>query len=561
MNHATRRLLNQLDPLPYAARQRLLADTARSPAGTSTLPTVLVELDALGPIQRRWAALMAVIAGDEPYLRRCLTGAEHMPAVTALNWFLRHRRGYDALAGFVPTAPKAWRQALYRGLRATRATDWAEGLLPVVRDRFGAHEAAAVLTACGPTVVAELLPDLDFAVPNWRTLAARHPAVVLDHLRGLLASAGEARRAEIWIRYASAVNGLVPAEPGAVLDLLERLGPATGLPAGLHNRLATLARFDPTRLIAVLADQDRRIHVTPGRALCAAFRAADDDDLIALARTLITDGSRLSGFLRGLPPPRRTTVLDGALAGRDLIRAGLPATVLDVLPRRARHEYADRLRATRQVADDPLLRLEIIARLPWPDAEPLLRKETAGSLPADRARAYLLLIGAAAGTRDPAIVGALLASLTRLRNEQDPVRNITLTAIAALPGWLFRPADTDVLDQLATDAVQARDASWQTRHAVQTLALELIRQGVRGPQPELVDCGLRILQRAGGHTSGLNLYGLDRNLPRGAEHVVFEALRTRIDADSRKGQYDLALALAGGLHRRAWAMPVLQDYV
>lgn len=561
MHRATDHLLDQFDPLPYAARQRLLADTARTLAGTPALADVLADLDAMGPVPRRWAGLMAVVAGEEPYLRGCLTGADHAPAVTALGWFVGNRRGYDTIAAFLPTAPKAWRQALYSRLRTTRATEWADRLLPVVRDRFGEHEAAGLLPACGPTVVADLLPHLDFAIPNWAKLASRYPTVVLDHLRHLLHTTGDAARTEIWARHVGAFAELVPVSPATVLDLLERLGPTTGLPAGLVSRLATLARFDPARLIGVLTDRDRRIVFQPTRALCVAFRAAGDDDLITLARTLIGDGARLSALLRGLPPPRRAVVLDGALAGQDVIRAGLPVRVLDMLPWRARHAHAERLRSIRQVADDPALRLEVTARLPWPDAEPLLRKETTRAQPADRARAYPLLIGAAAATRDPATVGALLATLTRLRNEQDPVRNAALTAITDVPDWLFRPADTDVLDRLATDATQARDASYQTMHAVRTLALKLIRHGVRDRHPELVDSGLRILHQAGGHTQHLSLYNLDRNLPRGAEHVLFEALRTRIDADSRKDRHYLALALAEGLRRRAWAIPLLQDYV
>jgi len=560
MHHAVRRLLDQLDPLPFGARQRLLAQTARA-LDTSTLTEVLAELGAMGTVPRRWAALMAVVAGEEPHLLRCLTGSDHPPAVMALSWFIGNRRGYDTVVAFLPTAPKAWRQALYNGLRTTRATEWADQLLPLVRDRFGEHEAAAVLPACGPTVVADLLPELDFAVPNWVRLTARYPAVVLEHLRRLLLAAGDVGRTEIWDRYAPAFAQLIPIEPGAVLDLLERQGPATGLPAGLRGRLAMLARFDPARLIGVLADRSRRIVFTPTRALCLAFRGAGDADLITLARVLIADDARLSMLLRGLPPRRRAAILDGALDGQDIVRAGLSAGVLDVLGWRARHGHAERLRTIRQVADDPVLRLQITARLPWPDAEPLLRKETSRAQPADRARAYPLLIGAAAATRDPATVGALLASLTRLRNEQDPVRSAALTAIAALPDWLFRPADADVLERLAIDAVQARDASWQTKYAVRNLALKLTRHGVRGAAPELVDCGLRVLHQTGNQFPGLGLHCLDQNLPHGTEHVLFEALRTRIDTDSRHGRHDLALALAGGLRRRAWAMPLLQDYV
>ena len=60
--------------------------------------------------------------------------------------------------------------------------------------------------------------------------------------------------------------------------------------------------------------------------------------------------TRLTALLRGLPPGRRATVLNGALGERNLQQAGLPMALLDLLPWRSRHEQARRLLATRPVA-------------------------------------------------------------------------------------------------------------------------------------------------------------------------------------------------------------------
>ncbi|NBH10299.1 hypothetical protein GTY80_44535, partial [Amycolatopsis sp. SID8362] len=174
---------------------------------------------------------------------------------------------------------------------------------------------------------------------------------------------------------------------------------------------------------------------------------------------------------------------------------------------------------------------------------------------------YPLLIGAAAATRDPDVVAGLLGSLSRLPNEQDPVRHAALAAVAALPGWLMRSADPATLVKLATDAVQARDASWGTRQAVGTLAVTLIRQGTLAARPGLVESGLRILELSGGHAHSLTLHRLDRDLPRGAEQAVWSTLRPLVAADARAGRYHLVLSLAAGLHRRAWTMPDLQAAV
>ncbi|MGH3567766.1 MAG: hypothetical protein ACRDRH_17400, partial [Pseudonocardia sp.] len=203
----------------------------------------------------------------------------------------------------------------------------------------------------------------------------------------------------------------------------------------------------------------------------------------------------------------------------------------------------------------------VTARTEWDSAAPVLAAAIGRTTADERADGYRLYIAAGAATRDPERFGALLASLTRLGNEQDPVRAAALGALAAAPPWLFRPVDAPVLTTLVADAVQARDMSWLSQGAIRTLATRLIREGGASRRPELVDCGLAALEQLGGQSSWLDLSGMDRLLPRGAEHEVFTALRPRIIAEARRGQFVVALSLAAGLRRRAWPMSGLQEYV
>lgn len=561
MDLDARRLSARLDTLSHPDRQRMFAETARSLAGTPALGALLAELDGQGPIQRRWAVGMAVVAGEESYLGKRLTSSDFLVAVTALAHCVRHGLHYDVVAEAVPRAPKAWRQTLYRQLRTHQATGWAEALFPTVRTRFGDREAAAVLPACGASRIAELLPELDFAVPTLVGLARRHPGLVLDHLERKLTEAGEVGRARIWARYGAAAAEATRSDPGRVLDLLERLGAVSGMPAALDNRLAALARVDPDRLAAILSTRRRYLRFKMGRALSSALRQAGEDSLIQLARESFSPEGRLRALLRGLPPARRAVILDGALAGRDLEQAGLSPLVLDLLAPAARHAHARRLLNNKLVAEQPELRLAITARLPWHEAEPILREETKAAAPARRAVAYELLVLAASATRGPETVGRVLGWLTRLANDQDPVRAAALRAIAGIPAWLIRPVDVVALEKLAADAVQARDGSLSTTHLVNDVAVRLIRQGAAGDEPALAECGQRILRLTSGQTLKVSLPAFERDLPRGAEAAMFETLRPRIDSDAWVGRYEVALALARSLGRRAWAMHELQEYL
>ncbi|NEB19340.1 hypothetical protein G3I46_23025, partial [Streptomyces coelicoflavus] len=115
------------------------------------------------------------------------------------------------------------------------------------------------------------------------------------------------------------------------------------------------------------------------------------------------------------------------------------------------------------------------------------------------------------------------------------------------------------LARLATDAVEARDSSPQTRRALGELALAVLGEHAAGGTRTLVNWALRTLVRISGTTGGADLGRLDRTLRRGQEHQVYEALRPWIEAGAEKADYGLAFALTRAVGRRAAGMAELQD--
>ncbi|OLF16582.1 hypothetical protein BU204_15915 [Actinophytocola xanthii] len=555
-----RRLLESVEELPATARHRELARQARELAGTPELPALLDELhEAGGDYETRLALHLAHVGGETAFVARCLTASR--PAVAGRSLGLAVRLGVDPalLVGLLPELATEARRTLYQHVRRGRAVELAEALLPAVRARFGEEEAAVLLPVCGSATVTAALPDLAFAVTGWGMLAHRHPTVFLDHLDAELDATPRADWERIVTRTGRGIAAAALVEPDRVLGLLARVAPRVQLPRALSPALTALARRDRAGLLAVLLDPRRRGPVPGGRRLWRALLSAGDGDLGALARTL--DPYRLVRFLRVLPPARREAVYSVVVGNRDLTADGLPIALLDLLPAAARAREAERLLGLRAVADDPSRRLEITARLPWAQVRDLLRAATRRPTAAERAQAYGCLIAAAALSRDQEAVAEALGSLDRLRNEQDPVRLAAFEALAAVPPWLFRPAEAPALLTLMTDATQARDCSPRTQSRALALIAALVRHGVLSRQPELVDTGVAAMQRLGRRHPWLQLAGLDRELPRGGEHRVFEALLPRIADDARHGRFETALSLARGLGRRAWKMPELQRFV
>lgn len=557
-----RQLLNEIDKLAFGDRQRLLARYARTGDSLGELLADLHGQIANRAFTRTLAIQLAVVAREADYVVSCLSAPESPVVRRAIAAAVRLGVPPAVLVERLPTLPAALRRALYQTVRRRRATALADALFPVARKRFGEYEAAALLPACAADTVAAGLPELSYAITSWGLLGSQHPGVLLDHLEAELDRTPRRNWSMVLSEVGTGIAAAALSEPGRVLDLLAKTAPHASLPSTLHRTIGALARHDPEKLLAILLDPRRDGHIPGGRKLWRALLGASDADLVKLGRGLkAMHPTVFIRFLRTVPPARRTAIYAGVVGDRDLPSSGIAAGVLDVLPAETRAAEARRLLAFRSVADHPVLRLAVTARLPWPEAKQPLLAATRRSTADDRAAGYTELTRAGALSRDPEVFGEVLGALGRLNNDQDPVRLSGLCGVADAPPWLFQPSHMDMVRSLVTEATRARDCSWQTHQAIRRLGNRLIREGAVSRRPALVDAGLHALEQLSDNLSALDLYGLDRELPRGAEHKVFDTLRPRIDYEADRGRYGTALELAAGLGRRAWHLPELQAFV
>ncbi len=317
-------------------------------------------------------------------------------------------------------------------------------------------------------------------------------------------------------------------------------------------------RQDAGRTIRLLLAPERgtaHLHLFTTPVLRTLVRH-DPPELTDLARALATDERALTRLLRRMAPSRRAACYDTATAGRATGHAVLSEDLLEALPRTRREAEARRMAAqAREYGGSWQRVLAAVAFLPVAEARPELLAATRRSAPEDRAHAYQLLLRNAARTREPAVVTALLANdLGRLRNEQDPVRSPALTTLARLRPSLFTDAAAPHLEQIATDALEARDLSWNGVSALLDLAEAVLREHAGTGEKELTGWALRTITRLSA-TSRPRLAGLRR----GQERDVVAALLPSVEAAAARADHAPALDLARTLGRRAHALPELQD--
>ncbi|MFI5671666.1 hypothetical protein [Streptomyces sp. NPDC051704] len=564
MPQSVEQLLARLDPLPHAARLRLLAGTARDLARSGELGPVLDGPDGLagrGRHERRLAALAALAGRQTEYLSRRLADPDPVVRSYAHRAVRTLPVPDEAIEAAYDDASAAIRaeltHAVFRGSRRALA----QRLLPLVRAEWGDREAAALLPVCGPESVSRLLPELADAVTHWARLGRFHPGPVLDQAAAELAELPENLRSGWWLRRAAGVAAALPAAPERVLDLLERYGPVR-LPQPLEGGVRHLIAADAERFVRWLTAPERptgyQEYLPPSGRLHQLVRA-DPPSLPALGRRWADRPAYLAALLKALPPSRREAFHDAATAHTPA-PGGTPSdTVLAVLPYGRRRAEARREvdRARRKAWPDERL-LAAVSRLPVAEARPELLAATRRSDAEVRRAAWPRLVENAVHAGDAEALGEVLElAAGRLRNDRDPVRAAALTALARVPAPLLAAEESVAsLERIALDAVEARDCSTETREAVERLVFAVLT--TPAPSCVLLDWALRTLHELTVRTGRLVQGGYREGLPRGRERQVFEALRPWLDMRAAKGEYGPLVTLASALGDRGHRLPELQ---
>nr|WP_042183963.1 hypothetical protein [Kibdelosporangium sp. MJ126-NF4]CTQ93908.1 hypothetical protein [Kibdelosporangium sp. MJ126-NF4] len=476
---------------------------------------------------------MAEVVNHLPTLRRGLTsGVVDLQKRVAASSSL-HRLDAQFVAGLVADLPLAVRRVLFRRVRSQRTTVLADALLPTVHETCGDWEAARLLPICSSAVVREWLPSLAHVV-SIGSIAKRHPDLMLAKA---LEELPEANRDDWWRRYGHAVDELVPHYPAEVLDLIEQFGPSGHLPFS-DTKSAFLAKVDASRFIRVLQNRSYQLSKPAYRALADA----NPPELVWLGR------QNTLPVLRAMPPSRREAFWDAVNADKDMSHADIGNQTLRVLPRRRRGDEARRMRAIALTKGEENKADNLAQFLPYDEAHETLAELTRAGEATDRQRGYELLIACAA--KDFRLAELLPWLVDRLKRDQDPVRLHAFRALLAASPRAFGAAQE--LEQLATDAFNARDLSSDSTDALLRLCVKLL---VHNDSAIVLGIIEATWQRQGWTALGR----LDRMLRRGQEHEIYRALKPVIDEHAGWTIYYPALVLVGSLGRRAWDMPDLLE--
>lgn len=356
---------------------------------------------------------------------------------------------------------------------------------------------------------ARLLYQINCVLP---ALAERRPDHALTLVHGLLRHESPAR---------ISLQCVAERRPNEVVDLLLAHEDSAAVRLNL-NRLAL--RLTEARLLAVL-------HYRP---------------------TFVADQA---AWLHRVPPSVRRAAFGIAGNGWRNTEGVVSFPIVALLPRELREAEARRHLALPTLATRPAQRLPYATFLPWDEAQGVLAPFVRNPDADLRTMALAAQIGVARYHR--AQLPAALALVRARANEQDPVRQAMLGALASLPPSRWQAVHLLELSQILQDTLNAADLSAATARYAEQLVVALVPF-----QPEWAAAWLGKLAKARGviYFSGLGDRLTDADVRRIAPALlpVLQAWATRereqwlVEAANRLGRRlrvfdELADLLAGML--------------
>lgn len=551
-------LLAELNELGAPRRTRQMALLGRDTKGSPELRALLFAM--LGQTYEATLALEAAAAAGEKDV--ILRGLRHESVLVRRRAAALACRSCDddALASAILTAAPSIRRLLLKGVARNRRAALAVSLLPQVASRWGAGEACLLLPACPDDIVRQHLPSLGVAMRSWHPLCWSHPDAVLLYLRRVFSTVPDRDRGDLWVRLYDPLLALGRARPLEVLELALEEAPTDDIPEVLERHLGQWSRRDSAGVFKLLTRAGRRWRLAQAglpRGVLRALAHFTAEQRFDFARILAESPRELTTMLSRLPPLIRGEVFMKAYDRYETPGSTSYHPILEVLPHALRDREAARILELREIREDPEATLAITALRDIRVARPILERAAGAVRTEDRARA-LSLLAVCTGLYRRGMTETL-DYLARIKDEPDAVRLAVFHALAAASPGAFRDSHVPALRALVDVVAAAADTSAATREAAQRLTVRLLRAFAARPTGALFQFGLATLQQLATHTGTATLPSFSRELPRGIEDRILEALLPTIRAADRPERDDLVIALARSLGRRAHTLEPLQE--
>ncbi|MCI2419732.1 hypothetical protein MOQ72_19995 [Saccharopolyspora sp. K220] len=547
---------DKFESLPFPARMRALAEHALA-LSESEYAAVRRALDAAGDHERHIALHLAVVRRDLDFVERALADPVLRPRALAAT--VRLPIPDSPLAELVVRGAPRDRVAVYGVLRRSRRRALADELIAEVHRRHGPGDAAALLPACSPEVVARWLPEVGAGVGVLHRLVRNAPAAVAEYVAGEAADR-DGQELSRWLRGHRNLLALLATEKPLVVARLLRDQPRVcsmltrdpRLTGALLSEPAELLRWDGRTLLRSLGYEGVTLPAVARRAI-----AALSVDQIANLLSWFGRGPGRACLLRALPIQIRRQVVELAHPGEQLT-ATIAVGELRELPDPDRIELARRILAESR-SERSWRHLEITGALPYSEAAAPLLEATSSHRYQERRVAWATLLTCAVAERDPDAFTEALRAARRAWSDQDVVRASALRPVADAPARLLSAVPLEVVREAVVATVASRDATRETFVLVSRWLVRSLTGALARGLAERVTTLQGLAARLHADPRSPGQFSAQHQVTAGPQ--LWAELRERVLHDARSGRYSAALRVAGLFGEKLASAPELEALI
>ena len=537
-------LLAELEAATYTDRvKRMVAvgQQARTDAGAAA---VLQGLAAAGGFYERQLALLACYGSrDGAHVLAALADPSRLLRNLALSLVAIVCTDEQVRLAFGSLTRKT-QPVLLRTLRQRGRHAVIDAWLTELAARADAQLALFLFFGTAAVVerhVAAVLPS--WGVVDWVRLAKYHPAIAFAQLHDQqrMQTAPDARL----LAHANAVlPALAERQPDQALALVRGL---LGHEPPARIALYSVAQRRPNELVdLLLAHEDGAAAWLKMSRLAPRLTEARLLAVLQYRPGMVADRET---WLRRVVPAVRRAAFGAVGNGWRSAEGVVPASVVALLHSELREAEARRHLALPALAARPATRLPYATFLPWGEAHAVLAPFVRNPDAELRTVALAAQIGVARYHR--AQLPAVLALVQARANEQDPVRQAMLAALASLPPARWQVVHLEELSQILRDALNAADLSPATAREAEKLVVSLVPF-----QPEWAAAWLGELAKARGQ---VYFASLGNRLTDADVRRIAPALLPVLQAWATREREWLLVQAAGSLGRRLRVFEELID--
>lgn len=454
-------LLQECETLSHRGRMRRMVEVGRMAASDTSVGETIAAL-ARGNVYERVLAVQSCHGSrDSAQVLRALAD----PSLSVRKLATRIASlacGDTELPGALDMLPQDLRYVLLISLAQRGRQVPVDAYIEVLATRQDAYLKHVLPLASREVVTRHLGRVIEaFELVQWKRLTRKHPALAAEQLRASIAAAEQPN-----IYIALRVN--------AVMPLLARLAPDEGLDlVRAAMKVFPLNHLDLQSLLERRPNEVADLVIQSGVKTALRFGSVahhlDNEQLVTLF-TRFSNNVDVDSFDK-LRPEQRLAVYTACHLGWRDDEGSIPLNVVKHLPTTQRIQEGRRHLELPALQVNPQWRLQYASFLPWDE----IHAATAQTLNTPDATLRIAslhaLITSVRYQRDR-LPDALQLVRAR-RNEQDPVQNAMLTALAALPRSIWRAEHLPELAQIIRAVLNNRDLSASTARMAERIILQL----------------------------------------------------------------------------------------